>query len=82
MEVREKGFSFASSDRYIVDFEGERSGFATTMASWTVGMTHRFNQLISTRPEVRYENAFSARPWDNGLRRGQLMLPIDALLRF
>jgi len=40
---------------YIVDFKGERSGFATTMASWTVGVTHRFNELVSVRPEVRYE---------------------------
>jgi hypothetical protein len=55
---------------YIVDFKGERSGFPTTMASWTVGVTHRFNDLISVRPEVRYEYAFSARPWDNGTRQG------------
>ena len=67
---------------FIVDFKGERSGFATTMSSWTVGVTHRFNELISVRPEVRYEYAFSARPWDNGLRKGQLMFAGDAILRF
>jgi hypothetical protein len=67
---------------YIVDFKGERSGFVTTMASWTVGVTHRFNELISTPPEVRYEYAHSVRPWDNGLRGGQLMFAIDALVRF
>jgi hypothetical protein len=64
------------------DQKGERTGFATTYASWTVGVTHRFNELISTRPEVRYEYAWSARPWDNGTRRGQLMFAIDAILRF
>jgi len=26
--------------------------------------------------------AFSARPWDNGTRKGQLMFEMDALLRF
>jgi Putative beta-barrel porin-2, OmpL-like. bbp2 len=67
---------------YIVDYKGERSGFGTTMASWTVGVTHRFNDLISVRPEVRYEYAFSARPWDNGTRKGQLMFAMDALMRF
>ena len=67
---------------YIVDYKGERSGFATTMASWTVGVTHRFNDLVSVRPEVRYEYAFSARPWDNGTRKGQLMFAMDALMRF
>lgn len=67
---------------YFVDFKGERSGFATTMASWTVGVTHRFNELISVRPEVRYEYAWSARPWDNGTRQGQLMFAVDAIIRF
>jgi Putative beta-barrel porin-2, OmpL-like. bbp2 len=67
---------------YIVDFKGQRSGFATTMASWTVGVTHRFNELFFVCPEVRYEYAFSARPWDNGTRKGQLMFAMDALVRF
>ena len=30
----------------------------------------RFNELISVRPEVRYEYALSARPWDNGTDKG------------
>ena len=67
---------------YLVDVKGERTGFATTYASWTVGVTHRFNELLSTRPEVRYEYAWSARPWDNGTRRGQLMFAIDLIARF
>jgi hypothetical protein len=57
---------------YIVDFKGERSGFATTMASWTVGVTHRFNDLVSVRPEARCEYVFSARPSDNGTRKGSV----------
>jgi hypothetical protein len=63
-----------SKKDYVVDFKGERSGFATTMASWTAGVPNRFNELASIRPEVRYEHAFSARPWDNGLRKDQFML--------
>jgi hypothetical protein len=56
--------------------------FATTMASWTVGVTHGSNEFVSVRPEARYEDPFSARPWDNGTRKGQLMFAMDALLRF
>jgi hypothetical protein len=56
--------------------------FATTMASWTIGVTHEFNELVSVRPKARYEYAFSARPWDNGAEKGQLMFAMDALLRF
>lgn len=53
-----KDFLLVRPIDHIVDFKGERSGFATTMASWTVGVTHRFNELVSVRPEVRYEYAF------------------------
>ena len=40
------------------------------------------NELVFGRPEARYEYAFSARPWDNGARKGQLMFAMDTLLRF
>jgi len=35
-----------------------------------------------TDPEARYEYAFSARPSDNGTRKGQLIFAMDAFLRF
>ena len=66
----------------LVDKKGERTGFATTYASWTVGLTHRFSELLSVRPELRYEYAFSARPWDNGLKHSQTIFAIDAIIRF
>ena len=67
---------------YLVDVKGERTGFPTTYSSWTVGVTHRFNELLSLRPEARYEYAFSARPYDNGTHSGQLMFAIDMIARF
>jgi hypothetical protein len=66
----------------LVDKKGERTEFPTTYESWTLGVTHRFTDLISTRPEVRYEYAYSARPFDNGTRRGQLTFAIDTIVRF
>lgn len=67
---------------YLDDKKGERTGYATKYASWTVGVTHRFGDLISVRPELRYEKAFDAHPYDNGTRSGQLMFAIDAIIRF
>ena len=66
----------------LVDKKGERTGFATTYESVTVGITHRFSELLSIRPEFRYEYAFSARPWDNGLKNSQTMFAIDGIFRF
>jgi Putative beta-barrel porin-2, OmpL-like. bbp2 len=64
------------------DKKGERTGFATTYESWTAGITHRFSDLISVRPELRYEYAFSAKPYDNGTKSGQFMFAVDAIFRF
>src|SRR5260370_22545263 len=65
----------------LVEKKGERTGFATTYESWTVGVTHRFSEPLAIRPEFRYEYAFSARPWDNGLKNSQTMLAIHAIIR-
>jgi Putative beta-barrel porin-2, OmpL-like. bbp2/Carboxypeptidase regulatory-like domain len=67
---------------YLNDVRGERTGFATTYASWTAGITHRFSDLFSVRPELRYEYAFSAKPYDNGTKDSQLMFAVDAIIRF
>jgi hypothetical protein len=45
-------------------------------------LTHRFGKLITIRPELRYEYAFSARPYDNGRRNKQFMFAGDAIMRF
>ncbi len=67
---------------FLDDKKGERTGYATTYASWTVGVTHRFSDLFCVRPEVRYEYAFSAKPYDNGTRSGQFMFAVDAIVHF
>jgi hypothetical protein len=67
---------------FLNDKKGERTGYATKYASWTAGITHRFSDLISVRPELRYEKAFDAHPFDNGTRSGQLMFAVDAIVRF
>jgi DNA-binding response OmpR family regulator len=64
------------------DKKGERTGYATIYQSVTVGLTHRFGELLSVRPEIRYEHAYTGRPYDNGTRKGQVTFGIDAIVRF
>ncbi|MBO0858337.1 MAG: outer membrane beta-barrel protein [Chloracidobacterium sp.] len=82
IKISEHSFITLRLIDFLVDVKGERTGFATTLASWTVGLTHRFGKLITIRPELRYEYAFSARPYDNGRRNKQLMFAADAIFRF
>ncbi len=82
IKLSRKNFVTIRPIDYLVDIKGERTGFPTTLASWTVGVTHRFLDLLSIRPELRYEYAFSARPYDNGTRNHQLIFAMDAIIRF
>jgi len=82
IKISKRNFITLRPIDYLVDVKGERTGFATTLSSWTVGLTHRFGDLIMIRPELRYEHAFSAKPWDNGLKKRQFMFAVDAIFRF
>jgi hypothetical protein len=69
---------------YLIDEKGERTGFATTYASWTIGITHRFSNMLCFRPEIRYERALDhhVNPYDNGTRRSQFTFACDLIQRF
>lgn len=73
---------------YLVDYKGQRSGYPTTMTSWTVNWTHRFNNLVCIRPEIRYDRALNyhngniVKPYDNGRRRFQFTFGLDVIARF
>jgi Putative beta-barrel porin-2, OmpL-like. bbp2 len=70
---------------YLFDPQGWRTGFANTMASWTVGWCHRFSDLLCIRPEVRYERSVGGRQpnaWDNGTKSWQFTFSCDIIQRF
>ena len=69
---------------FIFDGRGQRSGFDTTLGSWTAGWTHRFSPEISIRPEIRHERSFArgVTPYDNGTRKTQTVFAMDAIFRF
>ena len=67
---------------YLDDPNGQFTGFETAYMSWTLGLTHLLTSLISIRPEVRYETAFNATPYNNGTKKTQALFIIDAIVRF
>jgi hypothetical protein len=68
---------------WLDDVDGERTGFATQYASWTVGVTHDLTALTEIRPELRYERAFNGpTPYDDGTRRDQYTFSVDIIQFF
>ena len=69
---------------FLDDPQGNRTGFATAYTSHTIGFIHHFNDLISIRPEIRYERAYATgiTPYDNGTKKDQYTAAMDLILRF
>lgn len=81
LKISPKDFISVRTD-YLNDVKGERTGFATQYMSYTLGVTHQFSPLIEIRPEIRYEWAFSAKPYDNGTQKDQTTFDMDMIARF
>ena len=69
---------------FLDDPQGNRTGFATAYSSHTIGYIRHFNQYIRIRPEIRYEQAYSAgiTPFDNGAKRNQFSASMDLIVRY
>lgn len=81
LKIRDKDFLSFRTD-FLDDYEGQRTGYSTPYMSLTLGLTHLFNALFEVRPEIRYDVAFNASPYDNGLRSSQKMFIIDTIIRY
>ncbi len=80
-KIQDKNFMSFRTD-FFNDPRGQLSGFSSSYMSWTLGLTHFFTPYFEIRPEVRYETAFQAIPYDNGTKKNQSIFIIDAILRF
>ena len=80
-KVQEKSFMSFRTD-YLDDANGQFSGFSTAYMSWTLGLTHFFTDNVEVRPEIRYETAFNATPYNNGTKKNQALVVMDAIVRF
>ena len=79
-KIFDKSFMSFRTD-FLADPQGQLTGFTSDYMSWTLGLTHFLTDLIEIRPEVRYETAFSATPYDNGTKKNQALFIIDAIVR-
>ncbi len=69
-------------NEYFDDMRGQRTGFRTPYTEHLLGWGHWVGSTILFRPELRFEHAYNASPYDNGTRRSQLTLASDMILFF
>ena len=82
----EKQFSARNSISFRTDFlddqKGQRTGFRTRYAEATLAWGHWVGTTILLRPELRFDRSFDRPAYDNGTRRSQFQLAMDAIFKF
>ena len=69
-------------NEFFDDCEGNRTGYATKYSEHSIGLTYWPDKIITIRPELRFEHAYEAKPYDNGARASQFTAQFDIIVRY
>jgi hypothetical protein len=64
------------------DVRGQRTGFAGWYSENTLGWTHWLSPSIEVRPEIRYDHFYNGLAYDNGMKKNQLAVASDIIIKF
>jgi hypothetical protein len=64
---------------YFDDLKGQRTGFKTSYNEDMIAWNHWIGSTIVFRPELRYDHAYDATPYDSGTKKAQLMFAADVI---
>jgi hypothetical protein len=64
------------------DKAGQRTGFKSVYSEHSITWGHWISDVVTLRPELRWEHAYDASPYDNGTRRSQLTFAMDLIWRY
>jgi Putative beta-barrel porin-2, OmpL-like. bbp2 len=67
---------------FFDDIKGQRTGFKTRYDEHLIGWGHWVGTTTLFRPEIRFDHAFDANPYDNGTKHNQFMFACDAIFFF
>jgi len=67
---------------YFDDIKGQRTGYKTRYSEHLLGWGHWVGNTVLFRPELRFEHAYDATPYNNGTRHSQFMFASDCIFFF
>ena len=73
---------FTVRNEWWRDERGERSGFASTYSSHTVGWSHQLSDVLMLRPEIGYFHSYEAKAFDLGKKNYLWQFGVDVTMRF
>ena len=76
------GTFFTVRNELFDDIVGQRTGYTTLYSEHSIGLAWWPSQLITIRPELRFEHAYQAYAYDNGTRKSQFTAQCDIVFHF
>jgi len=64
------------------DLRGQRTLFKTIYTSHTFGYVHWFGDVITIRPELRFEHSYDTPAYDGGTKKNQFTAAMDVIFHY
>lgn len=81
-------YQFAPKDfltfrnEFFKDNRGQRTGYQTLYSEHLIGWTHWIGDVITIRPELRYEHSYDLKAYDGGNKSSQYMFATDMIIHY
>jgi hypothetical protein len=73
---------FTVRNEWYKDETGFRTGYASNYSSHTIGISHKFNDVLMLRPEIGYYRSYNTPAFDNGTQKGLWIAGADLTIRW
>jgi hypothetical protein len=69
-------------NEFLDDSKGQRTGFKTWYTEHTFMWGHWISDVITVRPELRFERAYNMPAYDLGTKKNQFSFAVDLIVRY
>ena len=80
-QLSSKDFLALRND-FFKDNHGQRTGYNTTYSAHTIGWTHWIGDVITLRPELRFDHSYNQKAYDGGTQSNQYIAAADMIIHF
>jgi hypothetical protein len=69
-------------NEFFNDRQGQRTGYQTLYSEHLVGWTHWIGDVITIRPEIRFDHAYDVKAYDGGNKSSQYVFATDMIIHY
>ena len=73
---------FSIRNEFLDDQKGQRTGYKTWYTEHTFMWGHWLTDVVTLRPELRFERAYNMPAYDLGTKKNQFTFAVDAIIRY